>query len=81
MLARNAGLSYAQLKDTILASVDAVPAFADNTVSGGRLNIYRALAAVPAADGPAATSSTALFSQTAVKDSHEWLAKPDDLLA
>jgi subtilisin family serine protease len=45
LLARNPNLSYAQLKDLLLTSVDPIPAFAGKTVSGGRLNVYAALAA------------------------------------
>jgi subtilisin family serine protease len=44
LLARNPDLSYAQLKDLIISNVDPLPAFAGKTVSGGRLNIYKALA-------------------------------------
>jgi subtilisin family serine protease len=45
LLARNPNLTYAQLKDAIMTSVNPLPALAGKTVSGGRLNIYKALAA------------------------------------
>jgi len=63
LLARNPGLSYAQLKQLIVDNVDHVPAFAQNTVSGGRLNIYKALAAVPAPWASPASAGS-LFSTT-----------------
>ena len=81
LLARNPNLSYAQLKDAILSSVDPLPAFAGKTVSGGRLNVYKAVAAVPAAAGASATSASSLFSMTTVSAAHELLATPDALLA
>jgi hypothetical protein len=61
MLARNLNLSSAQLKALILDNVDAVPALAGKTVTGGRLNVYAALAAVSATSGsspPSASSMT-----------------------
>ena len=80
LLARNASLSYAQLKDAILANVDPLPAFAGKTVSGGRLNVYRALSAVSASSGAAAATAPALFSATPVDAAPDWLATPDGLL-
>ncbi len=45
----NPSLSYAQVKDIILSSVDKKPSFTGKTISGGRVNAYAAvsLPAVP----------------------------------
>lgn len=43
ILARNPGLSVAQLKDRILRTVDIIPALQGKTLTGGRINAYRAL--------------------------------------
>jgi subtilisin family serine protease len=59
LLARNPNLSYAQLKDAIMSSVDPLPAFAGKTVSGGRLNVYKALAGVPSPASGSAETFTA----------------------
>src|SRR6185369_10742569 len=81
LLARNPNLTYAQLKDAILTNVDPLPAFAGKTVSGGRLNIYKALAAVSAPAGASATSAFSLFSTTPLSTGRELLAALDALLA
>lgn len=64
MLARNPDLSYVQLKDLILDNVDPLPSLAGKTVTGGRLNVFAALSAVPE---PAAgfTPSTSAQATTA----------------
>ncbi|GIW87987.1 MAG: hypothetical protein KatS3mg108_2311 [Isosphaeraceae bacterium] len=49
MLARNPSLSADQLKAILLETVDPLPAFADITVSGGRLNAARAVTAATSA--------------------------------
>jgi subtilisin family serine protease len=79
LLAHNPNLTYAQLKDAIISSVDPLPAFAGKTVSGGRLNIFRALAAVSAATAPA-TSTPPLFSTNPVSSHDDWLATPNAVL-
>ena len=81
LLARNPNLSYAQLKDAILSSVDPLPAFTGKTVSGGRLNVYRALSAVPAATSANTTVAASPFSTTPVNVERDWLTTPDELLA
>ena len=81
MLARNPNLSYTQLKDLIIANVDQVPAFADNTLSGGRLNIYRALAAVPPVANAVTTAGTTPFSTTAISSGRDLLTTSDGVLA
>lgn len=43
ILARNPGLSVAQLKDRILRTADVIPALQGKTLTGGRINAYRAL--------------------------------------
>jgi subtilisin family serine protease len=93
LLARNPDLSYAQLKSLIMDNVDPIAALAGKTVTGGRLNVYKALSAVPSpvvagsgeggADG-IATSSTSPFSTTAVAPpsaAGDWLVTKDELLA
>jgi len=80
LLARNPNLSSAQLKDLIMSNVDPLPAFAGKTVSGGRLNIYRALAAVPAPAGALATSTSTAFSTTRIPAVRDLLATPDGVL-
>jgi serine protease len=85
MLARNPGLTYAQLKDLILANVDPLPAFAGETVSGGRLNIYRAVAAVTAVSGgddaASAMPSPTVFSTTPVARTVDLLKEAVAVLA
>ena len=80
LLARNPNLSYAQLKDLILTNVDPLPAVAGKTVSGGRLNIYRALAAAPAPAGTLA-SSTSIFSTSRVSAVRELFATPESVFS
>ena len=83
LLARNLNLSYAQLKDLILDNVDSVPALAGKTVSGGRLNVYKALAATPAAVANASGSLVAALFSTTTRVSaakEQWLASADTLL-
>ena len=41
--AHNPGDNYLQIKNRILGSTDALPALAGRTVTGGRLNLYKAL--------------------------------------
>lgn len=52
LLAVNPALGYSSLKTYLLDSVDPVAALRDRTVTGGRLNVARALAAVPPAPVP-----------------------------
>ena len=80
LLARNPNLSYAQLKDAIISSVDPLPAFAGKTVSGGRLNVYRALAAAPAAAATLSVATAPVFSATLLSARRELLTQ-DTLLA
>jgi subtilisin family serine protease len=54
LLSKNASLDYSQLKTLILNNVDPVSSLNKKTVTGGRLNLYKALAATAA--------STAVFS-------------------
>jgi subtilisin family serine protease len=82
MLARNPGLSYGQLKEAILTSADPVPALAGKTVTGGRLNLYRALASVPAAGAAAATAPVAAdtFSSVRTPTGRDLLTTGDPVL-
>ncbi len=43
VLSANPGLSFQDLKTTIMSSVDPIPALSLNTVSGGRLNVNNAI--------------------------------------
>ncbi len=43
VMSQNPGLSYLDVKNKILNSVDPIPALQGKTVSGGRLNAYKAL--------------------------------------
>jgi subtilisin family serine protease len=79
MLARNPNLSYAQLKDLILSNIDPLPSLAGKTMTGGRLNVYKALAAVPGATGPNATFTS--FSVTPAPAGRDLLATAEGLLA
>jgi subtilisin family serine protease len=89
VLAGNASLSAAQVRGVILDNVDPLPAFTHTTASGGRLNVYKAVSAVPSPGGGGggggagiATSSTSPFSTAAVAppSSADWLATKDELL-
>jgi thermitase len=40
---RNPSMTYKQVKDILLQSVDVMPAFQGKTVTGGRLNVSKAL--------------------------------------
>lgn len=55
LLARNPSLGYRDIKSLILSNVDKVKSLSNVTVSGGRLNVGRALSAAPA---PVTTSVT-----------------------
>ena len=76
LLARNPNLSYAQLKDAIMSSVDPLPAFAGKTVTGGRLNVYKALSAAGSSTGVATASASAasLFSVAAISTTRDLVA-------
>jgi subtilisin family serine protease len=85
LLARNPNLSYAQLKDAILGNVDPVPALAGKMVTGGRLNVERALAATGAASAPVAPPTapiapTSLFSSARIASVRELLTTVDAVL-
>ncbi|HKB40432.1 MAG TPA: S8 family serine peptidase [Gemmataceae bacterium] len=58
LLANNPSLSASQLKSAILNNTDPVSSLANRTVTGGRLNAAKALAAAPAASSTTTTSST-----------------------
>jgi serine protease len=73
LLARNPNLSYAQLKSLIVDNVDPVPARIGKTVTGGRLNVYRALAAAPVPGGRV-TAPTSPFAGELLAPLRELLA-------
>lgn len=56
LLAKNPNLTYTQLKSALLNNTDAVKTLANKTMTGGRLNASKALAAIPA--GTAQTTTT-----------------------
>ena len=64
MLEGNPTLSYAQLKEAILNNVDLVPSLAGKVVSGGRLNVYKALAAVSATSASSTASASSMTFNT-----------------
>jgi subtilisin family serine protease len=51
LLSLDPQLTVAQLKDALLSSVDALPDLAGKTVTGGRLNVARAVQAIPGTAG------------------------------
>jgi subtilisin family serine protease len=70
ILARNPGLSYAEVKALILDNVDVVPDLVGKTVTGGRLNLFRAVSATPlplvaSSAGSAATTESLTLEQVA----------------
>ena len=82
MLARNPGLSYAQLKDGILSSVDKVPALAGTSVTGGRLNVYGAVSSVSASPSVSSASApSGSFTAAGGSLSRDLLSSRDSLLA
>ena len=79
LLARNPNLSYAQLKSLIMNNVDPLPTFAGKTVSGGRLNIYKALLAATSAPTAAPPSAAAsVFSTTQLSATRDLLVTAAD---
>jgi serine protease len=80
MLARNPNLSYAQLKDLILRSVDPNASFAGKTVTGGRLNVFRAVAAVPPPSANCAGFAPSPFSTTSVSGQRDLLTSADRVI-
>jgi subtilisin family serine protease len=57
MAAQNPGATATDLKTRLLASVDAVPAWAGFTVTGGRLNVFQALVASTESSAPSALAA------------------------
>ncbi len=57
-------LNTAALKDALLNNVDAVAGLAGNTVTGGRLNVYRAMNSCAAPPPPPVPTSLAAYSGT-----------------
>jgi hypothetical protein len=71
ILARNPTLSYAQVKALILDNVGPVAELAGKTVTGGRLNLFKAVSATPvgpSAAGAAATGTGPLSAEVAALD-------------
>src|SRR5262249_8822181 len=64
ILARNPNLSYVQVKALILDNVDPLPDLAGKTVTGGRLNVFKAVSATPVASSVAPSSFAALAAPT-----------------
>ena len=80
LLARNPNLSYAQVKDAILSNVDHVPGLEGKTVTGGRLNVYKALAAVSAPTTATANYTANVSATSSPYGVRSLLASPDELL-
>jgi uncharacterized delta-60 repeat protein len=57
--AKEPDASPGQIKEAILSTVDVVPAFVDKTVTGGRLNVNAALAAIGTKEEPPPSSQAA----------------------
>ncbi len=53
LFADDSAATASEVKTALLSSVDPVPDLAGSTTSGGRLNVYRALLALPGASNPA----------------------------
>jgi subtilisin family serine protease len=65
ILSRNPNLSYSQVKALILDNVDPLPDLAGKTVTGGRLNVFKA---VNAAAAPSAARSAAAVPNISIHD-------------
>jgi thermitase len=60
LLSLDPGLSAVDVKQKLMSSVDPIPALAGKTVSGGRLNVAKAVATIPVAPaGPPAVGRSA----------------------
>jgi serine protease len=64
LLARNPNLTYAQLKSLIMDNVDPIKSMDGRSVTGGRLNVYKALAATPLPGASAFNNSSISFEPT-----------------
>jgi hypothetical protein len=70
-------LTGVEVKQLLLASVDPLPDLEGKTVSGGRLNVYRALATLDT-EAPAAVDNLAASLQGPTAASLTWSASGDD---
>jgi hypothetical protein len=80
MLSLSPNLTVAQLKSKLLSSVDTVPALAGKVVSGGRLNLYKALFAADVTPPTAPTNLDAHYSSAQSGVALGWTASTDDLV-
>jgi subtilisin family serine protease len=80
MLSLSPSLSVAQLKSKILSSVDPVPALAGKTVSGGRLNLYKALFAADVTPPTAPANLDAHYDSAQGGVALSWTPSTDDLV-
>jgi hypothetical protein len=62
LFARNPGISHLEVRDILLRTTDQKPSLAGITVTGGRLNVARALGAVPTPPPPPEPAPMPLFS-------------------
>lgn len=77
VLATAPDLNAAQVKQLLLGATDPVPALAGITVTGGRLNAFRAIA-VPETIPPGGVSNLAVLSGTSYSLTLGWTATGDD---
>jgi len=75
--ALNPGMPVAALKQRLLDSVDPIPALAGRTVSGGRLNAFRAIA-TPETIPPGAITDLAVAASSSFSLTLTWIATGDD---
>jgi len=79
MLSQTPGLSVSQLKSRLLSSVDPVPALANKTVSGGRLNLYKAVLASDITPPTTPTGLDAHYGSAQGGVTLSWTASTDDI--
>jgi hypothetical protein len=68
ILARNPNLSYAQVKSLILDNVDPVGDLAGKTVTGSRLNLFKAVSAAFAGPSAAPVAASAFVPEISIND-------------
>ena len=79
LLAKNPSLTYAEIKSLLLSTVDKVKPLATVTVSGGRLNVAKALTAAPGSatsisggTGTTTASASTSFAVASAEPSADW---------
>ena len=72
------GLTHAQVKEKILSAVDPIPALSGNTVTGGRLNVSKAIVTEDDSIAPAAIDDILATNKTFKSVTLTWTATGDD---